>query len=95
MNTATFARLLEESVIRAALWVILAVHSFSIPALAESAGLDPGPLAAVAEVSPEVRQSWEEDFASLKAALSNRDNPHARLKAGDDASGHPPCPLAA
>jgi len=35
-------------------------------------------------VSPEVRQSWEDDYASLKAALSNRNNRYALLRTGDE-----------
>jgi hypothetical protein len=34
--------------------------------------------------SLDVRQSWEEDYASLQAALSKRDNPRALLKMGDE-----------
>lgn len=34
--------------------------------------------------SPGVRQSWEDDYASLKSALSKRDNPYALFKAGDE-----------
>jgi hypothetical protein len=33
---------------------------------------------------PDVRQSWEDDYASLKTALSKRDNPYALLKPGAD-----------
>ena len=32
---------------------------------------------------PDVRQAWEDDYASLMAALSKRDNPYALLRTGD------------
>ena len=32
--------------------------------------------------APDVCQSWEHDYASLKTALSNRANPYARLRKG-------------
>jgi hypothetical protein len=35
------------------------------------------------EVSADVRQSWEDDYASLKAALSKRDNRYALLQTGE------------
>ncbi len=40
--------------------------------------------AAVAEESPDVRQSWEEDYASLKAALTNRANHYAWRRTGEE-----------
>ncbi len=35
-------------------------------------------------VTAEVRQSWEEDYASLKTALARRDNPYALLRPGEE-----------
>ena len=49
----------------------LASVCFSLGAWAQAAG-----------ESPEVRRSWEEDFASLQAALAKRDNPYYLLKSG-------------
>ena len=65
------------------LWIIIAVQTLCLPAWAGSFGVGPGSSAPVAEASPEVRQSWEDDYASLKAALSKRDNPYALLKQGE------------
>ena len=63
----------------AALWIVIAAHSLSTFALAESAGIGPGSSALAAEASSDVRQSWEDDHAKLKAALSKRDNRYALL----------------
>ena len=35
-------------------------------------------------VPRDIRQSWEDDYASLKAALSKRDNRYALLRTGDE-----------
>jgi hypothetical protein len=52
--------------------------------LSESTGIGPGSSAPAAEASPDVRQSWEDDYASLKAALSKRDNRYALLRRGEE-----------
>jgi hypothetical protein len=67
-----------------ALWIVIAAHSLSTLALAESVGVGPGVAASVAEAAPDVRQSWEDDYASLKAALSKRDNRYALLRKGEE-----------
>ena len=68
----------------ATLWIVIAAHSHSTLALAELGGIGPGSPAPAAEASADVRQSWEDDYASLKAALSKRDNRYALLRTGDD-----------
>jgi len=84
MNTTPFARSLGKPANLATLWIVIAAHSLSTDPLAESAGIGPGSSAPTAEASPDVRQSWEDDYASLKAALSQRDNRYALLRTGDE-----------
>src|SRR5512140_1732214 len=79
-----FARRLGSLASLAALWSVIAAHSLSNHALAESAEIGPGSSAPVAEASPDVLQSWEDDFASLKVALSKRDNRYALLRKGEE-----------
>lgn len=83
-ETTPFASSLARPANLAALWIILGACLLSIDAWAESSGVGPGPLAPIAEASPDVRQSWEDDYASLKAALSKRDNHYALLKTGEE-----------
>jgi hypothetical protein len=84
MKTTPFARSLGKPANLAALWIVIAAHSLSTLALAESAEIGPGTPALAAEAAPDVRQSWEDDYASLKAALSKRDNRYALLKTGEE-----------
>ena len=62
---------------------------FDLPAQAVSVILSGVLLAVVAgqelcAAAPDVRQSWEDDYASLRAALSNRANPYALLRTGEE-----------
>ncbi len=84
MKTTPCARRLGRPASRATLWIVLAAHALSTHVLAESAGIENGSSGPAAETSPDVRQSWEDDYASLKAALSKRDNPYALLRTGDE-----------
>lgn len=84
MKTTPFARSLGKPANLAALWIVIATHSLSTLVLAESSGIGAGSSAPAAEASPDIRQSWEDDYASLKAALSKRDNRYALLKTGDE-----------
>ena len=84
MKATPFARQLARSASLAALGILLLAPSLPPQALAQSAGNGPVSSIVGAEVSPEVRQSWEEDYASLKAALRQRDNPHALLRPGEE-----------
>ena len=84
MKTAPFARSLGKLAVLAALWIVIAAQLLSANALAESPGIGPGSSAPAAEASSDVRQSWKDDYASLKGALSNRVNRYALLRTGDD-----------
>jgi hypothetical protein len=83
-ETAPFARRLARPASLAAFWIVIAAPSLSTNTLAESAGIGPGSSAPAAETSPDVRQSWEDDYASLKVALSKRDNRYALLRTGEE-----------
>jgi hypothetical protein len=83
-ETAPSAYTLEKPANLITFWIVIAACSLSSNAWAESAGTGPGSSAPAAEASPDVRQSWEDDYASLKAALSNRDNPYALLRTGEE-----------
>jgi hypothetical protein len=82
-ETASFVRRLARPAHLAVFWIVIVVHSSSANAGADSAGIGSGPSTPAPDVSREVHQSWEDDYASLKAALGKRDNPHALLKAGE------------
>ena len=84
MRATPFTRGLERPVSLAVLWILIATHSLSTNSLAESDEIDRRSSAPAAEASPDVRQSWEDDYASLKAALGKRDNPYALLKTGEE-----------
>ncbi|MHB1309255.1 MAG: hypothetical protein ACYC23_19425, partial [Limisphaerales bacterium] len=84
MKATPFARQLARSASLATLGILLVAPSLTYRALAESALIGPVSSTVGAEVSPEVRQSWEEDYASLKVALRQRDNPHALLRPGEE-----------
>jgi len=83
-ETAPFVCCLARPARLAAFWTVIAVHSLSLNGWAEPSGIGPGSSARVVEVSADVRQSWEHDCASLKAALSKRDNRYALLKTGEE-----------
>jgi len=78
-KTTAFVRSLGTPASLVPLWMVIAAHSLSADALPESAGIGPGSSAPAAEAAPDVRQSWEDDHAKLKAALSKRDNRYALL----------------
>jgi len=65
-------------------WIAIAACLLSCAGLAAPAEIGPNSSTPAMEVSPDVRQSWEDDYASLKAALSKRDNPHALLRTGEE-----------
>lgn len=83
-ETAPFAHGLREPGNLITSWIVIVTCSLSANALAESAAIGPGSSAPAAAVSSDVRQSWEDDYASLKAALSRRDNPYALLRRGEE-----------
>ena len=84
LETASWVCRLPRLAKRTAFGIVLAVYAFSLQAWAESSGLGPASSPSVAETAPDVRQSWEDDYASLKAALSKRDNPYALLRTGEE-----------
>jgi hypothetical protein len=68
----------------AVFWLVIAAPSLSTNVLAEFMEIGVGSSTPAAEASPDVRQSWEEDYASLKTALSKRDNPYALLRPDEE-----------
>ena len=95
-ETASFAHRVARPANAAVFWILIAAQSLPTSARAESAGIGPGSSTSAAEASPDVRgpqtpsiafgglrQSWEDDYASLKAALSKRDNRYALLRTGE------------
>jgi hypothetical protein len=84
LETASWVCRLARPAKRTAFGIVLAVYAFSLQAWAESSGLGPGSSPSVAEMAPDARQSWEDDYVSLKAALGKRDNPYALLRPGEE-----------
>jgi hypothetical protein len=63
-------------------WIAIVACLLSSTGLAVSAATGPSSSTPAVEVSSDVRQSWGDDYASLKTTLSKRDNPYALLRTG-------------
>ncbi len=84
MTAIRFAPSLRKPASLAAVWILLTARLLSTGTLAETDGIGFGSARLAAEAPAEVRQSWEDDYASLKTALSRRDNPYAQLRTSEE-----------
>jgi len=66
----------------AVLWALATVPGLALDTLAALSESGSGSPQRAVQPPPEVRQSWDDDYASLRSALENRNNPHALWKTG-------------